>query len=91
MIYNINYFKDTECQICGKPSEDIHHIKFQCNANENGLIDNRFHKNEIYNLIALCKNCHNKVHRNKIEIEGYKSTTTGKILIYKNLSENKLL
>ena len=32
-----------ECKICNKKGEDVHHIKFQCTANEKGFVSH-FHK-----------------------------------------------
>lgn len=39
------------CEICGKTSIDIHHIDGRVKA-----------KDEIENLIAVCRECHNKCH-----------------------------
>jgi DNA mismatch repair protein MutS len=59
-----------ECSYCGKHKQEAgaletHHISFQCTANEIGIIDNKFHKNMLHNLIVLCRECHQKVHSNK--------------------------
>lgn len=78
-----------ECEICKykpyKPTDmpiDTHHIRFQKEAGEDCYIDT-FHKNSAFNLVALCKECHTKVHQDKIRIEGYKkSTRKGTILDY---------
>lgn len=71
------------CEICQyKPVKnnelplDTHHINFQCNADKNGIIEN-FHKHEKFNLVVLCKQCHIKVHKNEITINGYKQTSKG--------------
>lgn len=79
----------SECEICGyKPDKtkyelpiDTHHIEFQCNADESGF-NKHYHKNSKFNLVGLCKGCHIRVHNNEIKIEGYKSTTNGKKLVY---------
>lgn len=85
--YNANYFKKTYCEICkDKKAIDVHHIKYQCTADENGLIDGRFHKNEEYNLTSLCKECHQDVHKDLIKIEGYKMGSQGKELVYEKAS-----
>jgi DNA mismatch repair protein MutS len=80
--YNPN-IRIIKCQVCNAPGDDVHHIKFQCTANENNLIDSKFHKNEPYNLVSLCKKCHQDVHKNVINIEGYRMTESGLLLIYK--------
>ena len=85
--YNTQKFID-ECEICGyypKTDTDLHlhthHIDFQCNADDKGFIKH-FHKNTKFNLITLCAKCHENVHLNKIEINGYKQTTNGLELDY---------
>ena len=40
------------CEYCGKTAVDIHHIKFKSHCG----------KDEINNLIALCRECHNLAH-----------------------------
>lgn len=80
--YNANVFQD-ECQICGKPREHIHHIKFQSEADENGMIKSiNSHKNVEHNQVALCESCHHKVHDEKINIKGYIMTSHGRELDY---------
>lgn len=44
------------CEICGVRAVDIHHIVYR----------SRGGKNNIENLIALCRECHNKVHSESI-------------------------
>ena len=56
--YNSNILMDV-CQICKGKSEHTHHIKEQCTADSNGIIDNR-HKNITHNLVQLCESCHHK-------------------------------
>lgn len=58
--YNAKKIKGN-CECCGKTSDDIHHIKEQHLANQNGFIDS-FHKNHPANLMAICKSCHQKFH-----------------------------
>jgi len=64
------------CQICEAKGEDVHHIQFQCNADQNGKIGT-IDKNRESNLVVLCKKCHNLVHQNKIKVNGYIETTHG--------------
>lgn len=79
-----------KCEICGYyPSNktdiplDIHHIDFQCTADENNFT-RHFHKNSLHNLVCLCKQCHQNVHLKKINIYGYIQTTNGIKLNFEN-------
>ena len=74
--YNANVFVDL-CEICQNKAEDTHHIKFQCNANEDNIIDNYIQKNTESNLVPLCKKCHNDVHYGSLVINGYIDTSNG--------------
>ena len=60
---------------------DVHHINFQCTADNNGIIED-FHKNTLFNLVTLCKQCHINVHNNLITINGYIETSSGIKLDY---------
>jgi len=41
-------------------------------------------------LVPLCKPCHENVHKNLIIIEGYKDTSSGKVLDYEHVeTKNK--
>ena len=40
------------CEHCSSPAVDIHHILFKSHGG----------KDEIMNLIALCRDCHNRAH-----------------------------
>lgn len=82
----------TVCEVCdinletnGKIADDVHHINQQCSANEHDLIqshDGLFHKNKLWNLVSLCKSCHQDVHCEppKLLIEGYVQTSSGIVL-----------
>jgi DNA mismatch repair protein MutS len=66
--YNSEIYID-KCKICNitytevEPSTlDVHHISLQKYANCYGIINN-FHKNELHNLIVVCKPCHIKIHQ----------------------------
>lgn len=76
----------TYCETCanGTEAEDVHHINEQCTADSRGMIGN-FHKNKKWNLVSLCKKCHNDVHAKphpKLIIEGYVQTDSGIKLKY---------
>ncbi|AUV58489.1 DNA mismatch repair protein [Bandra megavirus] len=64
---------------------ESHHIHFQQNCWENGKIKEKpyLHKNRLYNLVVLCRKCHNKVHQGEIIINGYIDTINGPMLDYR--------
>lgn len=86
--YNSKIYID-DCGICGKKAEDVHHIKFQCTADKDNIIDKYIEKDAKSNLVPLCKECHNNVHNNKIEISGWKQTSNGLILDYRQNTEKQ--
>ncbi len=67
----------TSCAICKNSVEDTHHISPQEFADIHGNIEGRFHKDHKYNLLPLCKECHNKVHEGKLLIRGFVMTSQG--------------
>ena len=78
------------CKICDTKATEVHHIKFQSEANEDNMI-NHIHKNNKSNLVSLCDKCHNDVHNNDLVINGYKQTSDGVILDYKYLNNLELI
>lgn len=77
------------CQVCGhKPKRgeiplDTHHINEQKDCDERGFVnDKHFHKNKLYNLVSLCKKCHQKIDTGELVITGYRSSTSGTFLDY---------
>lgn len=82
-IYNAALYKDV-CHICKRNAEDIHHIKHQAIANEKNMI-NHYHKNSKFNLVPLCKKCHDATHHGKLNIDGYIDTSDGVKLKYNEL------
>ncbi len=84
-----NYNKDVlmdECKVCGKTSEETHHIKEQQSADENDMIDHH-HKNKKHNLVPLCKLCHSKVTHGGLLIHGWKQTSRGPKLDYEFITK----
>jgi len=70
------------CNICNKNrAEETHHIVYQHTADKNGFINKSFHKNAKHNLVAICKECHQKEHSGKIKIECWISSSKGRKLI----------
>jgi 5-methylcytosine-specific restriction endonuclease McrA len=43
------------CESCGKRATEIHHLVFKSHGGQNN----------IENLCAICRTCHNKAHENK--------------------------
>jgi len=84
--YNTQVFVH-DCSICQQKAEDVHHIKFQCTANDNNIIDSHIVKDTKSNLVPLCKKCHNEVHNGSLEISGYIQTSYGIKLDYKYLTK----
>jgi DNA mismatch repair protein MutS len=75
-----------ECELCGKRNKkshvsnlETHHINHQKDC-ENDLVKTKkyIQKNHKSNLIVLCNECHDKIHDNKIKINGYVMTSKGK-------------
>ena len=77
------------CEVCGhKPKRgevplDTHHINEQRDCDERGFVnDKHFHKNQMFNLVSLCKGCHQKIDTGELVIRGYVQSTRGVILDY---------
>ena len=83
--YNAEIHMDG-CGVCKKPSCEVHHIKEQQEADENGIIGNH-HKNIKHNLVPLCHECHQKVHHGNLRIHGYQQTSQGIKLQFEELTE----
>ena len=63
------------CEICNKiVACEVHHLQYQKNANEKGIINNEFHKNKKANLINICHLCHDKIHSDNIQYKIVKSS-----------------
>ena len=53
------------CELCdsNKIATEVHHLQYQKNAkNDNDYIES-FHKNHLANLISICEDCHQKIHK----------------------------
>jgi DNA mismatch repair protein MutS len=67
--YNSKLYVD-QCLLCSKSTGlETHHLREQVEADEKGFIDH-FHKDERFNLLVLCKECHIKIHADKKKIIG---------------------
>ena len=87
--YNSDILMDI-CQVCKGKSEHTHHIKEQCTADNNGIIDNH-HKNISHNLVQLCESCHHKVHNENLRIYGYIQSNEGIKLHYEYIDVNHVM
>lgn len=66
----------TSCSICGSKADEVHHIEEQHKSDKNGFI-NTTHKNQLSNLVGLCRSCHDKVHDGSVCIKGHVMTSEG--------------
>jgi len=81
--YNPHVYMNQSCAVCGSAgAQEVHHIVEQKLASNNKISE--YHKNTRFNLVPLCKACHSKTHKDLLNIEGYKNTTTGVELIHNN-------
>jgi DNA mismatch repair protein MutS len=71
------------CEMCNSNlASEVHHLQYQCEADENGIISKNnsiFHKNHEANLLNICENCHQNIHKEKKQYKKVK-TTKGMIL-----------
>jgi len=81
--YNKQLYVD-ECFMCHTRKHlDVHHINFQKFYDENNFSKNKPYlgKNSVQNLVVMCRDCHQLLHKNKFQIIGYKkSSNNGNIL-----------
>jgi DNA mismatch repair protein MutS len=53
------------CELCKKRvGTEVHHLQHQENADKNNMIKT-FHKNHPANLLTLCEDCHQNIHKTK--------------------------
>lgn len=75
--FNAKHITGGMCDNCkSKPAIDVHHMIFQNEADDNGIITKKglkFNKNNKANLINLCENCHDEIHKTN---KKYKRTKT---------------
>jgi DNA mismatch repair protein MutS len=88
--YNQQLLMDC-CECCGKKNTnkgtsllETHHINHQKDC-EDGFVKDKPHikKNQIFNLMVLCQECHDKIHNQNISIEAIKMTSGGKKVVVK--------
>ena len=72
--YNSKKIKSKICEMCRENSScDTHHLQFQENADKKGIINNEFHKNKKANLINVCFECHQKIHKENKQLKKVKT------------------
>lgn len=82
----LNHFEYGEqdfvpCEICKNTAHDIHHIKFKSHGGNN----------DIENLMALCRTCHDKAHSNKSLYEqSYFQTVHQKFMLNHGTNTNSI-
>lgn len=88
--YNTDLYMK-QCKIChyrqttfNHKELDTHHIIHQSKCDPDGKLSNKphWHKDDLSNLVALCKKCHVKVHSNYITITGWSDTSIGPMLVW---------
>jgi hypothetical protein len=66
------------CEKCGKrPGKEVHHLQYQKDADEHGVIvnsDGILYKNDLSNLLTLCESCHNNIHKKNTKMKKMKTT-----------------
>jgi DNA mismatch repair protein MutS len=83
--YNSSHISGGICDKCKTgEAEEAHHLIYQQNANEKGIIEKEgeglvFHKHNAANLVNLCRKCHDLIHKSKKQYKKTK-TTNGFIL-----------
>ena len=72
------------CEMCKvNIGTEIHHLEYQKNANKNYYLEEGFHKNHVANLVNICEDCHNNIHKNDS-----KKTIVKKKIVKKTKTEN---
>nr|AIE96988.1 DNA mismatch repair protein (mutS) [uncultured marine group II/III euryarchaeote AD1000_88_G11] len=72
-IYNSKKLRGI-CELCQRNDGiDIHHLEYQIDANEDGFIGN-IYKNHVGNLINICKECHNNIHKKDMHLRKVKTS-----------------
>jgi DNA mismatch repair protein MutS len=73
------------CEICkSRTNLETHHIIWQKDFNDQEINPNKFYlkKNDSANLVVLCRECHDKVDRNEIIVNGWSRTSSGRKFDY---------
>jgi len=82
--FNAKHIKGL-CDNCGKNmATEVHHLQYQQDSDSQGIIDNTkdgltFHKNHPANLLSLCEECHDDIHKKGTRLKKVK-TSKGTII-----------
>jgi hypothetical protein len=77
--FNAKHIKG-QCEKCGKNmATEVHHLQYQQDANNRGLIYNAkdgltFHNNHQANLLSLCDACHDEIHTTGTKLKKVKTS-----------------
>ena len=72
------------CEKCGiRQGKEVHHMQYQKDADSSsGLIvncDGIMHKNHLANLLTICEECHDEIHRNDTKLKKVKTSKGSKL------------
>jgi inorganic pyrophosphatase len=86
--FNSKHISGGICEKCKvNKAVDVHHLIFQNEANDKGIINKKglsFNKDNAANLINLCEKCHNEIHKTN---KRYKKTKTTKRTILEDITD----
>jgi len=77
--FNAKHIKGM-CENCGnKMATEVHHLQYQQDADDKGIIHNKegdltFHKNHPANLLSICEQCHDEIHKTGKKLKKVKTT-----------------
>jgi DNA mismatch repair protein MutS len=77
--FNAKHIKGM-CEKCGnKMATEVHHLQYQQDADDKGIIKNAegdltFHKNHPANLLSICEQCHDEIHKTGTKLKKVKTT-----------------
>jgi DNA mismatch repair protein MutS len=72
------------CELCKKKmGQEVHHLQHQEKADKNNMIKN-FHKNHPANLLTLCEDCHQNIHKTGKQHRKVKTSNGIKIVELEN-------
>jgi DNA mismatch repair protein MutS len=77
--FNAKHIKGM-CEKCGnKMATEVHHLQYQQDADDKGIIKNAegdltFHKNHPANLLSICEQCHDEIHKMGTKLKKVKTT-----------------